>query len=116
MPFYQYHLFFCTNQREPNPAIPGEVRPCCAGKNAVALRDYAKSAMKKALRESPELQAKGAIRVNNAGCLDRCEQGPCLVIYPEGIWYTYWDEKDIDEIINSHIKQGKVVKRLLIDR
>ena len=48
----------------------------------------------------------------NAGCLDRCEEGPCVVIYPEGIWYTYFDRADVDEIIESHLINGKIVERL----
>ncbi len=50
-----------------------------------------------------------------AGCLDRCEQGPVVVIYPEGTWYTYLDESDIDEIVEKHLVQGEIVERLLID-
>jgi (2Fe-2S) ferredoxin len=51
-----------------------------------------------------------------AGCLDRCEEGPAVVVYPEGTWYTYVDESDIDEIVESHLANGKVVERLRIDR
>ena len=58
------------------------------------------------------ISGPGKIRVNKAGCLDRCEEGPVCVVYPEGVWYTYIDEDDIDEIIDSHIKNGKPVERL----
>ena len=58
------------------------------------------------------ISGPGKIRVNKAGCLDRCEEGPVCVVYPEGVWYTYIDEEDIDEIIDSHIKNGKPVERL----
>jgi len=102
MSFYKHHLFFCTNQREGG-------RPCCADNGAEDMRDYAKKRIKK-LDES----GQGKIRINNAGCLDRCEEGPCLVVYPEGVWYTYIDEEDIDEIIDSHLLQGTVVERLKI--
>ena len=54
------------------------------------------------------------MRVNQAGCLDRCEEGPVCVIYPEGTWYTYVDESDIDEIIESHLLNGVPVERLKI--
>jgi len=54
----------------------------------------------------------GKVRINKAGCLDRCEQGPCLVIYPEAVWYTYVDQRDIDEIIDQHLVGGKIVERL----
>mgnify|MGYP001817096009 FL=1 len=58
------------------------------------------------------ISGPGKVRVNKAGCLDRCEEGPVCVVYPEGVWYTYIDEEDIDEIIDSHIKNGKPVERL----
>jgi (2Fe-2S) ferredoxin len=58
------------------------------------------------------MSGEGKVRVNKAGCLDRCEQGPVCVVYPEGVWYTYIDEEDVDEIIDSHVKNGQVVERL----
>ena len=61
-----------------------------------------------------DLSGQGKIRVNQAGCLDRCEEGPACVVYPEGTWYTYIDESDVDEIIESHLVNGKIVDRLLI--
>ena len=102
MSFYKHHVFFCLNKRE-------EGRPCCADACAEAMRDYAKKRIKKMDEAGP-----GRIRINQAGCLDRCEEGPCVVVYPEGTWYTYIDEEDIDEIIDSHLLQGKVVERLKI--
>ena len=48
------------------------------------------------------MSGPGKIRVNKSLCLDRCEEGPICVVYPEGTWYTYVDESDIDEIIESH--------------
>jgi (2Fe-2S) ferredoxin len=74
------------------------------------MRDY----MKKRIKQE-SLSGAGGVRVNQAGCLDRCELGPVIVVYPEGVWYTYLDEEDIDDIIEQHIKQGQPVKRLLID-
>jgi (2Fe-2S) ferredoxin len=103
MPFYKHHLFFCTNQRDDGEA-------CCASLNARAVRDYAKQRLKE-----EGLHGPGETRVNLAGCLGRCELGPVLVVYPEEVWYTYVDEEDIDEIIEQHIRQGKVVERLRID-
>ena len=58
------------------------------------------------------LAGQGKVRVNTSGCLDRCEQGPALVVYPEGVWYTYIDEDDVDEIIDSHLVNGREVERL----
>jgi len=103
MSFYKYHLFFCTNQRAPGEA-------CCANHNARQVRDYAKQRLKELGLHRP-----GEVRVNLAGCLGRCELGPVLVVYPEGTWYTYVDEEDIDDIIEEHLQQGKPVKRLMID-
>ena len=60
------------------------------------------------------LNGKGQVRINKAGCLDRCEEGPILVVYPEAVWYTYVDREDIDEIIDRHIVKGEIVERLLI--
>jgi (2Fe-2S) ferredoxin len=73
------------------------------------MRDYAKSRVKEL-----GLAGQGQVRVNQAGCLDRCEEGPVCVVYPEGVWYTYVDEEDVDEIIESHLVNGKPVKRLQI--
>ena len=54
------------------------------------------------------------IRINSAGCMDRCDEGPVIVVYPEGTWYTYVDEQDLDEIITEHLQNGRVVERLKI--
>jgi (2Fe-2S) ferredoxin len=102
--YYQRHLFFCTNDRG-----AGTERPSCNRSGSAALREYAKGRVKKLGLAGP-----GKVRVNTSGCLDRCEQGPVCVVYPEGVWYTYIDELDIDEIIDSHIVDGKPVQRLQI--
>ena len=60
------------------------------------------------------LAGPGAVRINKAGCLDRCAGGPVAVVYPEGVWYTYVDRQDLDEIVDQHLKQGRVVERLLL--
>lgn len=104
MSFYRHHVFFCCNQRAPD-----DPRGCCEAKGATRVRDYAKHQVKKLGLAGP-----GKVRVNQAGCLDRCEQGPVMVVYPEGTWYTYVDEEDVDEIIDQHLKQGRVVERLKI--
>jgi (2Fe-2S) ferredoxin len=104
--FYKYHVFFCLNQRE-----PGADRPSCANCNAQEMQEYAKKRVKKLGLAGP-----GQVRINKAGCLDRCELGPTLVVYPEGVWYTYIDETDIDEIVDSHLANGKIVERLKIDQ
>jgi (2Fe-2S) ferredoxin len=101
MSYYARHVFFCCNQRdEPE-------RPCCNAKGAARMRDYAKGRVK-----ALGLTGEGKVRVNQAGCLDRCEEGPCVVVYPEAVWYTYVDQADIDEIIEEHLKHGRIVERL----
>ena len=98
---FKTHIFSCTNQR-----APGHSSGCCASKGADALRDYMKHRLK-------ELGIAGT-RVNKAGCLDRCQHGPCFVIYPEGVWYSPKNKTDIDQIIEQHIIGGTVVKALEI--
>lgn len=102
MSYYRHHVFFCCNQRT-------DGRECCNDKGATRLRDYAK-------QRSKELKLAGPnrARINQAGCMDRCGQGPVMVVYPEGVWYRYADEKDIDEILEQHLKNGRVVERLKI--
>ena len=101
-PYYRHHMFFCVNRREDGAA-------CCANSGSQEMRDYAKERLKKL-----GLRGKGKVRVNNAGCLDRCEEGPVIVIYPQGTWYTYVDQHDVDEIIERHVVRGEIVERLKI--
>ena len=103
MSYYQYHVFFCTNKRANGEA-------CCGQFNAQAMRDYTKQRTKEL-----GLHKEGKCRINTAGCLNRCAEGPVIVVYPEAIWYTYVDQSDIDEIIESHLINGKPVQRLMLD-
>jgi len=73
------------------------------------MRDYAKQRCKE-----QGLAGEGGVRINTAGCLDRCAEGPVMVVYPESVWYSYVDREDIDEIIEEHLKNGRVVERLKI--
>lgn len=100
MSYFKHHVFFCLNQRE-------DGRKCCASAGAQDLHAHAKDRVKQLGISGP-----GGVRVNKAGCLDRCEEGPCLVVYPEGVWYTYVDREDIDEIVDQHLVHGRVVERL----
>jgi (2Fe-2S) ferredoxin len=100
--YYERHVFFCCNQRDDGES-------CCNALGATGMRDYAKRRMKEL-----GLSGEGKVRINVAGCLDRCEQGPCLVVYPDAVWYTYVDKSDIDEIIDEHLKHGRTVERLRI--
>jgi (2Fe-2S) ferredoxin len=100
-PYYQRHIFFCLNERSGDEV-------CCARHKAQAAFDRCKSQSK-----AQGLLGAGKVRVNKAGCLDRCAGGPIAVVYPEGVWYSYVDESDIDEIVQSHLRDGIVVERLL---
>jgi (2Fe-2S) ferredoxin len=104
MGYYQRHVFFCCSQRAAD-----DPRGCCNAKGASRVRDYAKQKVKELGLAGP-----GKVRINQAGCLDRCEQGPVVVVYPEGTWYTYVDEEDVDEIIREHLVNGRPVERLKI--
>jgi (2Fe-2S) ferredoxin len=102
MSYYQHHVFFCLNQRSNGEA-------CCAQHDAQAVFDHCKSRVK-----AEGLAGPGGVRVNKAGCLDRCAGGPVVVVYPEATWYTFVDRSDIDEIVDEHLKNGRVVERLLL--
>ena len=101
-PYYKHHVFFCLNERP-----QGE--DSCARVGAKDGFDRCKARVK-----ALGLAGPGGVRVNKAGCLDRCAGGPVAVVYPEGTWYTYVDEHDIDEIVDSHLVGGKPVDRLLL--
>ena len=100
--YYSYHVFFCQNQRD-------DGAQCCEDCHASRMRAHAKDRIK-----ALGLNGKGKIRINQAGCLDRCAEGPVLVVYPEATWYTFVDQEDIDEIIESHLINGKKVDRLIL--
>jgi (2Fe-2S) ferredoxin len=102
MSYFQRHIFFCLNERDNGEAS-------CAQHGAKAGFDHCKARVKQAGIAGP-----GGVRVNKAGCLDRCAGGPVAVVYPEGVWYTYVDKDDIDEIVESHLKNGQVVDRLVL--
>ena len=101
MSYYQRHIFFCLNQREGEAA--------CADHDAKGAFDHCKQRVK-----TLGLSGPGQVRVNKAGCLDRCAGGPVAVVYPEGVWYTFVDKSDVDEIVESHLRDGKVVDRLVL--
>ena len=98
--YYRYHLFFCTHQRDDGTA-------CCAHLGGQQMRDFAKAKIKEL-----GLNGAGGVRINNAGCLGRCAEGPVAVVYPNETWYTYVDQEDIEEIIESHLQNGQPVERL----
>ncbi len=99
--YFKRHIFFCLNERKNGHAS-------CPQPNAQAAFDHCKNQVK-----ALGLSGPGQVRVNKAGCLDRCSGGPVAVVYPEAVWYTYVDQADIDEIVQSHLKNGQVVQRLV---
>jgi len=100
--YYQRHVFFCTNQR-------AEGKTCCAAAGTADDRGYVKDRVK-----ALGMAGQGGVRVNSAGCLDRCDDGPVVVVYPEGVWYSYVDREDLDEIIDEHLVYGRPVDHLRI--
>lgn len=100
-PYYRIHVFCCTNVRP-----SGHPRGSCSGRGSEPLRNYMKARAK-------ELGLEG-VRINSSGCLDRCELGPVMVIYPEGVWYGYRTPEDVDEILTAHLLRGERVGRLLL--
>lgn len=102
MSYYKHHVFFCLNQRKPGEAA-------CSQHDAQAAFDHCKGKVREAGLAGP-----GGVRINKAGCLDRCAGGPVAVVYPEATWYTWVDTSDLDEIVESHLVHGRVVERLLL--
>jgi (2Fe-2S) ferredoxin len=105
MPYYTKHVFVCTNQRDPG-------KECCANGDAAELLAYAKQKLKSLPLPADLL---GKVRINSSGCIDRCNLGPVLVIYPEGTWYHYKTKSDIDEILTEHVLNGRIVDRLKLE-
>ena len=99
---YKRHVFVCVNQRP-----PGDPKGCCYEKQSEEIRNLLKAELKR--------RGMGAIvRANNSGCLDACEHGPTIVIYPEGIWYGRVTREDVEEIVERHLVGGEPVERLRI--
>lgn len=103
MSFFQKHVFICTNQKEGG-------KQCCENEGASTYWQYSKQRI-----QDLGLAGPGGVRVNRSGCLGRCELGPCLVIYPEGVWYTFENTRDIDEIIENELILNRRVTRLMLD-
>ena len=102
MPPFEHHVFVCHNVRP-----EGAPRPSCTADGKSDLHTELQQLTKAA-------GLGGKVRINKSGCLDQCEHGPTVVVYPEAVWYSYVDKHDIDEIIDSHVIHGRVVERLKI--
>ncbi len=100
---FRHHLFVCGNHRP-----PGHHRGCCDPDQKEALRAAFKAELKR-------LGLRDEMRANRAGCLDQCEHGPCVVVYPEATWYGGVQLSDVPLIVQQHLIAGKPVARLLID-
>jgi (2Fe-2S) ferredoxin len=99
-PPFTKHLFVCLNDRG-----PGHPRGSCAPKGSEKLHEAFKAALKKRGLE-------GRIRANKAGCLDNCEHGCSVVVYPDAVWYGHVTPEDVDEIVDRHLVAGEPVARL----
>ena len=99
--YYRRHVFCCVNTR-----APGHPRGCCSAKDSVKLRAHMKARAKQ--------RGLSDVRINASQCLDRCEFGPTMVIYPEGVWYAVKTVADVDEIIETHLVGGGRVERLML--
>ena len=102
MPKFEKHIFICGNQRP-----PGHPRGCCDPNAKAELQKLFKQKL-------AERGLKAKVRANQSGCLDQCEHGPNLVVYPDAVWYGHVTLADVDEIIDSHIIGGKPVERLML--
>ncbi len=100
MPHYEKHVFICVNRRDPsNP------KGCCAAKGSEQIRERFK-------KELAERGLRGRMRANAAGCLDQCENGCTVVVYPEQVWYGHVTPDDVNQIIEEHPLGGRPVERL----
>ena len=99
---YQRHVFVCTNERP-----EGHPKGCCLRKGSAKIRNLLKAELNKH-------GLAGIVRANASGCLDACEYGVTVVIYPEGIWYGGVHEEDVAEIVDRTVVGGEVIQRLLI--
>ncbi len=100
MPAFERHVFVCGNERP-----VGHPRGCCAMRGAGPLRDALKAEVKR-------LGLAGRVRVNQAGCLDQCEHGPTVVVYPDAVWYGFVRLEDVAELVAEHLVAGRPVERL----
>ena len=100
MPAFERHVFVCTNHRP-----PGHPRGCCSAKGSEAIREALKA-------EVAVRGLKGKVRVNVAGCLDQCEHGVTVVVYPDAVWYGFVTLADVPELVQTHLVEGRPVSRL----
>jgi (2Fe-2S) ferredoxin len=100
VPLFEHHVFICTNERDRSAA-----RPSCLPQGSKHL----KSAFKDVIKDAG---LKHKVRANESGCLDQCEHGPVVVVYPEAVWYGNVHQRDVAEIVREHLVEGRPVERL----
>lgn len=100
MPAFERHVFVCTNER-----APGHPRGCCSAKDSASIREALKAGVERA-------GLAGRVRINKSGCLDQCEHGATIVVYPDAVWYGFVRLTDVEEIVQSHLLGGEPVDRL----
>ena len=100
MPPFERHVFVCINER-----VAGHPRGCCSAKESAVICNILKARC-----HQQGLHPK--VRINKSGCLDQCEHGPTIVVYPEAVWYGFVRPEDVEEIVQSHLINGKPVERL----
>lgn len=100
MPPFKKHVFVCLHERP-----SGEARGSCAQKGSEKLLKTFKDAVRRA-------GLADEVRAQKSGCLDNCENGCSVVVYPEGVWYGHVTEADVQEIVEEHLKYGTPVARL----
>ena len=101
---FRHHVFVCENRRDPS-----DPRGCCAAKGSGEIREALKA-------ELARRGLKKQVRANSTGCLDACADGPTLVVYPEGVWYSHVTVEDVPEIVEQHLVNGVPVERLRLDK
>ena len=101
---FRCHVFICRNERDPD-----DPRGCCRSRGADEVIDRLKA-------EIHRRKLRREVRINKSGCLDQCSEGVSIVVYPEEVWYGHVRPEDVDEIIQSHIVEGRPVERLRTDR
>ncbi|MEO5338898.1 MAG: (2Fe-2S) ferredoxin domain-containing protein [Magnetococcus sp. MYC-9] len=101
-PLYDLRIYYCVNSRD-----AGHPQGDCSRRGAQDLQNH----LVERLKQLPE---SCRVRVSSSGCLNRCQSGPALVIYPQGVWYRYRSQADINEIVQRHLLGGEQVQRLLI--
>ena len=99
---FEKHIFICTNQR-----APGEKKSCGEACGLELIKEFKK--------QMKDQNLNSRMRAQKSGCLDACEYGPTVVVYPEGIYYGAVTPKDVNEIVQEHLVNNRPVERLIIN-